>query len=72
MPGAVPQTATAALTNATLPYVKQLASKGWKAACESNPSLSGGLSLVNGQVLNKEIARLFDKKHTPLQEILNF
>ena len=72
MPGAVPQTATAALTNATLPYVKQLASKGWKAACESNPSLSGGLSLVNGQVLNKEIARLFDKKYTPLQEILNF
>ena len=61
MPGAVPQTATAALTNATLPYVKLLVSKGWKAACESSHSLSEGLSLVNGQVLNKKIARLFTK-----------
>ena len=72
MPGAVPQTATAALTNATLPYIKQIARHGWKEACRLNPNLKGGLNLVKGQVLNKEIAHLFDKKYTPLQEILHF
>src|SRR5205085_11992458 len=36
MPAAVPATSTVALTNATMPYVIDLADRGWQAACRSN------------------------------------
>ena len=72
MPGAVPQTATLALTNATFPFVEKIARLGWKQACLEYPSLCGGMSTVGGQLLNEDIARLFQKKYTPLREILNF
>lgn len=39
IPGAVPQTSTLALTNATLPYVLELADKGWKEACKEDKTL---------------------------------
>lgn len=44
IPGAVPQTSTLALTNATLPYVLKLADKGWKKACKEDRSLLLGLN----------------------------
>ena len=72
MPGAVPKTATLALTNATFPFVEKIARLGWKQACMEYPSLCGGMSTVGGQLLNEDIARLFQKKYTPLREILNF
>lgn len=72
MPGAVPQTATLALTHATLPFVHELAEKGWKEACSQNTALQGGLTVVDGKLLNEDIARLFQKKYTPLQQILHF
>ena len=43
MPGAVPNTSTTALTNATLNYALQLANKGWKKACREKPSFSQGI-----------------------------
>ncbi|HAI76183.1 MAG TPA: alanine dehydrogenase, partial [Microscillaceae bacterium] len=46
MPGAVPYTSTLALTNATLPYVLQLANKGWQQACVDNHELKVGLNVV--------------------------
>ena len=46
MPGAVPITSTMALTNATLPYALQIASKSWKAACKENAGLKNGLNMV--------------------------
>ena len=48
MPGAVPNTSTYALTNATLPYVTALASKGWREACTADPALARGLSTHQG------------------------
>src|ERR1700761_735098 len=39
MPASVPKTSTFALTNATLPYVIELADHGWQTACRSNPAL---------------------------------
>ena len=72
MPGAVPQTSTLALTHATFPYLLQLANLGWESACLKSSALQGGLTLVNGKILNAEIARLFKKKYTPLREILDF
>lgn len=46
IPGAVPNTSTMALTNATLKYALQLADKGWRKACEDNPALRKGLNIV--------------------------
>ena len=60
MPGAVPYTSTLALTNVTLPYVLDLANKGWKAACEKDASLRRGLNIVDGEVVYAEISETFD------------
>jgi alanine dehydrogenase len=70
MPGAVPYTSTIALTNATLPYVLQLANKGWKQACRDNPSLKLGLNVVKGKVVYKGVAEAFDLEYTPVDEVL--
>ena len=60
MPGAVPYTSTLGLTNATLPYVLQLANKGWEKACEENAGLNKGVNIVNGEIKYKKIAETFD------------
>ena len=52
MPGAVPYTSTIALTNATLPYVVQLANKGWLRATEENEELNKGLNIINGEIIH--------------------
>ncbi len=59
MPGAVPQTSTAALTQATLPYVQLLAKEGWEMACKQNQSLAKGLSIVKGELLDVRLKELF-------------
>ena len=71
MPGAVPMTSTIALTNATLPFALQLASKGWKTACKENPSLELGLNIVKGKVVYKGVADAFDLPLTPIEAIYN-
>ena len=48
MPAAVPHTSTHALTNATLPYVLELAARGWRDAVEDDPSLRHGLTRARG------------------------
>ena len=57
MPGAVPHTATVALTNATLPYVRAIADLGWSAACDADPGLAQGLTADAGQLFSAEVAR---------------
>ncbi|WP_460698125.1 alanine dehydrogenase [Nocardia thraciensis] len=57
MPGAVPHTATVALTNATLPYVRAIADLGWKRACQADPGLAHGLAAAAGQLLSTEVAQ---------------
>ncbi|SFR38528.1 alanine dehydrogenase [Robiginitalea myxolifaciens] len=59
MPGAVPYTSTLALTNVTLPYVLELADKGWEAACADNPCLNKGLNIIRGEVVHDGIAEAF-------------
>jgi alanine dehydrogenase len=59
MPSAVAGTSTPALTNATFPYVLQLANKGWQRATKENPALAAGLSIVEGGVHDRRIAELF-------------
>lgn len=56
MPAAVPKTSTAALTNATMPYVLTLADRGWQAACRADPALAKGLSTHDGRLLSEQVA----------------
>ena len=56
MPGTVPRTSTLALTNATLPYLRQLADRGVAAALEANPALARGLNVRAGTLTNREVA----------------
>lgn len=50
MPGAVPRTSTFALNNATLPFIVDIANKGYKAALLDDPHLLNGLNVYQGQV----------------------
>ena len=70
MPGAVPYTSTLALTNATLPYVLQLANKGWKGACLINEDLKLGLNVVKGQVVYQGVADAWNLTLTDVNEVL--
>jgi len=56
IPGAVPRTSTMALTNATLPYVMQLADKGWRAALKENPGLQKGANVADGKIVCQAVA----------------
>jgi len=56
MPGAVPNTSTRALTNATLPYVRELARLGPERACAADPDLAGGRNIEAGRVTNEAVA----------------
>ncbi|GAB7256578.1 alanine dehydrogenase [Polaribacter sp. OB-PA-B3] len=62
MPGAVPYTSTMALTNVTLPFVLNLANKGWEKACAEDKNLSKGLNIIKGEVVYKEINEAFNLK----------
>jgi len=67
IPGAVPYTSTLALTNATLPYVIALANKGWKKACKDDRSLALGLNIIEGKVVYKAVADLYNVKYEPVE-----
>ena len=70
MPGAVPQTSTKALTNATIDYAIELANLGWQNACKQFPHLANGLNIVNGHIVNHSVADAFSMSFTPLENIL--
>jgi alanine dehydrogenase len=59
MPGAVGRTSTYALTNVTLPYVLQLAKKGFDRAMTDNPGLAQGVNIRAGKVTNTAVAETF-------------
>ncbi|MDE3235221.1 MAG: alanine dehydrogenase [Bacteroidota bacterium] len=59
MPGAVPQTSTRALTQATLPYAMAIANKGWENACAENAALAKGLNIRAGKIYHKGVADAF-------------
>ncbi|MHC2993786.1 alanine dehydrogenase [Pontibacter sp. HJ8] len=70
MPGAVPYTSTQALTNATMPYVLQVANKGWKQACADSNELKLGLNVVDGKVVYKGVADAFGLEYVPVDSVL--
>ena len=70
IPGAVPNTSTAALTNATMRYALALADKGWKKACADDEALKKGLNVVDGKVVFKPVADLYSLPYTPVEDVL--
>jgi alanine dehydrogenase len=57
MPGAVPLTATHALNEATLPFVRTLANKGIDKALEEDSHLANGLNIKDGQVVHSAVRK---------------
>ncbi len=70
MPGAVPNTSTWALTNATLPYAVRLANLGWEDAMRRDPALALGLNTYAGQVTCAPVAEAFGMDSVPVGDAL--
>jgi len=63
MPGAVPRTSTIGLTNVTVPYALELASKGYEQACLDNEALRKGINTLNGYVTYQAVADAHQLKY---------
>jgi len=70
MPGAVPNTSTYALTNATMPYAVALADKGWVRACRDDHSLALGLNTHDGKLTNAPVGEATGIDAVALDEVL--
>ncbi len=70
MPGAVPYTSTYALTNVTLPYVVEIANRGWREALRRDPSFALGLNTHEGSVTCQPVAEAHGMPNMPLAEVL--
>jgi alanine dehydrogenase len=66
IPGAVPNTSTMALTNATMRYALELADKGWRKACKDNEALRKGLNIVEGKVTYEAVAEVWGLPYEPV------
>lgn len=71
MPAAVPRTATQALTNATLPWVIEMASRGLKPALASQPPLARGVNVLEGILVSEPVAEAHRLGHHPISEMLS-
>jgi alanine dehydrogenase len=69
MPGAVPNTSTLALTNATLRYGLAIAEKGWKQAVKDDASLAKGVNVLEGKVTYKPVAEAHGLEYASLEEL---
>ena len=70
MPGAVPNTSTYALTNATMPYAVALANKGWAQACRDDHSLALGLNTHGGSLTYAPVGDAHGIEAVPLEGAL--
>ncbi len=70
MPGAVPNTSTHALANATLPYTIELARRGWRGAVMADDSLAEGVNVADGHITYGPVADAHGLSSTPLSSLL--
>lgn len=70
MPGAVARTSTLALNAATLPFVLDLADKGWQAALRDDAHLRNGLNVCAGQVTHAAVAEALGYAHVEAGTLL--
>jgi len=71
MPGAVPHTSTYALTNVTLPYVVEIANRGWREALRRDPSFAPGLNTHEGNLTCAPVAEAHHLPVVSLAEVLS-
>ena len=69
MPAAVPHTSTFALTNATFPYLLELANKGLEGACERHAAIREGVNTYNGYVTHRGVAQSQDREWRQLASV---
>jgi alanine dehydrogenase len=70
MPGGVPITSTKALTNATLPYVEEIADYGIVRAVLRDPALARGVNVLDGKITYQAVAEAHGLPYTPLEDVL--
>jgi alanine dehydrogenase len=70
MPGAVPITSTKALTNATLPYVEEIADHGLAEAVSRDPALAHGVNVLDGKITYEAVAEAHGLEYHPLDDVL--
>ena len=70
MPGAVPITSTAGLTNVTLPYVEQIADLGVREAIARSRPLGRGVNVFEGKLTYEAVAEAHGLDYSPLDEVL--
>lgn len=70
MPGAVPRTSTFALNNATLPFVVDLANKGYKKALLDDPHLMNGLNVHHGHITCQAVAEALGREYVEACHVL--
>ena len=70
IPGAVPRTSTAALTNVTLPYTRTLARKGVEEAARTDASIQTGINTYQKQLTNKAVADTFNFEYVDIKSLL--
>jgi alanine dehydrogenase len=70
MPGAVPITSTAGLTNVTLPYVEQIADHGVREAIARSRPLARGVNVLEGKLTYEAVAEAHGLEYSPLDEVL--
>jgi alanine dehydrogenase len=70
MPGAVPKTATWALSNATLPYAVEIADRGWIDAMRESEEIKLGANVIRGKITHQRVADAFGLPYTPVDTLL--
>jgi alanine dehydrogenase len=70
MPGAVPRTSTYALSNATLPYLVQLAEEGVLTGLRNDPALAKGVNIYQGKVTYEAVAEALGLEYMPLDSMI--
>ncbi len=70
MPGAVPRTSTIALTNATVRYGLEIASKGLEKAAADNPAIALGVNVYLGKITNRNVALAHGREYTALGDMI--
>ncbi|MEK7817843.1 MAG: alanine dehydrogenase, partial [Actinomycetota bacterium] len=72
IPGAVPITSTHALTNATLPYIIDIASDGINTCIRENDALAAGVNIMEGKITNEAVAGAVGLPFYPLSSIVPY
>ncbi|HEY2494522.1 MAG TPA: alanine dehydrogenase [Paenibacillus sp.] len=71
MPGAVPQTSTIALTNATFPFALDIANHDIQDVVLSNPAIHSGANVINGHITFEAVARDLGYEYVPADQAFN-